>query len=181
MYGDVVMGVAHEKFENAFALLRQRYEANADTDVPEAGMRELCDEYLSLIKKHTGQPFPQDPYEQLERAIEAVIAGWNTPRAVRYREVECIHDLIGTAVNVQAMVYGTWERIQDLALALREIPRLVRTSLWRVPRQFAGRRCRCWNSNATADQGDVQVESVGVSPMLTSKRRSSGTHGRPGY
>ena len=106
MYGDVVLGVAHENFEHALSAMKRRYRVNADTDVPADGMMQLCDEYLTIIAKFTRQPFPQDPYEQLERAIEAVIAGWNTPRAVRYREVERIHGVVGTAVNVQSMVYG---------------------------------------------------------------------------
>jgi pyruvate,orthophosphate dikinase len=106
MFGDVVMGVDHEHFEHAFSKIKQKYKVASDTDVPSPGMIELCRAYEGVIKKHTGEGFPQDPYTQLELAIKAVFASWNTPRAVRYREVENIRGLKGTAVNVQSMVYG---------------------------------------------------------------------------
>ena len=106
MFGDVVMGVGHEHFENAFSKIKKKYKAAADTDVPAEGMEELCKAYLDVYQKHTGKPFPQDPLQQLELAIEAVFGSWMTARAVRYREVEGIRGLKGTAVNVQSMAYG---------------------------------------------------------------------------
>ena len=106
MFGDVVMGIDHEHFEHAFSKIKKKYKVTEDTDVPAEGMKELCAEYEKVFKKHTKKEFPQDPYKQLELAIEAVFASWNTPRAVRYREVENIRGLKGTAVNVQSMVYG---------------------------------------------------------------------------
>jgi pyruvate,orthophosphate dikinase len=106
MFGDVVMGVDHEHFEAAFTRIKERYQAAADTDVSADGLRELCDEYKKVLKKHTGKDFPQDPLKQLQMSVEAVFGSWMTPRAVRYREVENIRGLLGTAVNVQSMVYG---------------------------------------------------------------------------
>ncbi|MEX0791537.1 MAG: pyruvate, phosphate dikinase [Pirellulaceae bacterium] len=106
MFGDVVMGVDREHFEVAFTKIRKKYNAAADTDVPAAGLIELCDEYKKIYQKYTKEEFPQDPYRQLEKAIEAVFGSWHTTRAVRYREVEGIRGLLGTAVNVQSMVYG---------------------------------------------------------------------------
>jgi len=106
MFGDVVMNVGHEHFEDAFDKIKTKYRATLDTDVPAAGLVELCEAYKRVYRQHTGSDFPQDPYEQLQCAIEAVFASWNTPRAVRYREVENIRGLLGTAVNVQSMVYG---------------------------------------------------------------------------
>jgi pyruvate, orthophosphate dikinase len=106
MYGDVVLKVDHEHFEEAFNRIKAKYGVELDTEVPVEGLMELCDAYKKVFKKHSGKDFPQDPYEQLELAIEAVFASWNTPRAVRYREVENIRGLLGTAVNVQSMVYG---------------------------------------------------------------------------
>jgi len=106
MFGDVVMELDHSQFEHAFDKIKKKYKVTLDTDVPEEGMVELCAAYLDLVQKHAGQPFPQDPYLQLERSIEAVFGSWMTPRAVRYREVEGIRGLLGTAVNVQSMVYG---------------------------------------------------------------------------
>ncbi len=106
MYGDVVCGVDHEYFENAFDKIKKRYKAVEDTDVPLEGMVELCDAYKRVFKKHFGKPFPQDPLKQLELAVEAVFKSWMQPRAVKYRQVENITGLLGTAVNVQSMVFG---------------------------------------------------------------------------
>jgi pyruvate,orthophosphate dikinase len=106
MFGDVVMGVDHEHFEEAFDKIKKKYNATLDTDVPTEGLWELCDAYKAVYKHHTGQEFPQNPLEQLEKAIEAVFQSWMQHRAVRYREVENIRGLLGTAVNVQSMVYG---------------------------------------------------------------------------
>ncbi len=106
MFGDVVMGLEHASFEAAFDKVKTKYKAKLDTDVPAKGMIELCQAYEAVYRKHTGEDFPQDPYRQLELAITAVFKSWMTSRAKRYREVEGIRGLKGTAVNVQSMVYG---------------------------------------------------------------------------
>ncbi|MFV2065480.1 MAG: pyruvate, phosphate dikinase [Pirellulales bacterium] len=106
MFGDVVVGVDHEYFEQAFDKIKKKYRAKLDTDVPTAGLKELCDEYKKVYRKQHGKPFPQDPLEQLELAVEAVFRSWMQPRAIRYREVEGITGLLGTAVNCQSMVFG---------------------------------------------------------------------------
>ncbi len=106
MFGDVVMGLEHHQFEAAFDKVKQKYKVQEDTDVPAEGLKELCDAYKAIVKKHTKEDFPQEPLDQLRLAIEAVFGSWNTPRAVRYRQVEGIRGLLGTAVNVQSMVYG---------------------------------------------------------------------------
>ncbi len=106
MYGDVVMEVDHEHFEQAFDKVKAKYGVTEDTDVPTEGLVELCDAYKAVYKKHTKQNFPQDPFKQLELAIEAVFKSWMVPKAVKYREIEEITGLQGTAVNVQTMVFG---------------------------------------------------------------------------
>jgi pyruvate,orthophosphate dikinase len=106
MFGDVVMGMDHELFESAFDELKRRYRAEQDTDVPEEGLVELVDAYKSVYKRAVGSEFPQNPFKQLELAIEAVFKSWNAPRAVSYRRLSSITGLLGTAVNVQAMVFG---------------------------------------------------------------------------
>ncbi|MDZ4818122.1 MAG: pyruvate, phosphate dikinase [Planctomycetota bacterium] len=106
MFGDVVVGVDHEHFEEAFDKIKRKYKAKLDTDVPEQGLVELCDAYKKVYEHHYGKPFPQDPLEQLELSIEAVFKSWMQPRAVKYRQVENITGLVGTAVNIQSMVYG---------------------------------------------------------------------------
>ncbi|MDC0288615.1 pyruvate, phosphate dikinase [Rubripirellula sp.] len=106
MFGDVVMGMDHHVFEAAFNKVKKKYKVTDDTDVPAEGLKQLCEDYKAVFKKHTGQPFPQSPLKQLELSIMAVFGSWNTARAVRYREIEGIRGLVGTAVNVQSMVYG---------------------------------------------------------------------------
>jgi pyruvate,orthophosphate dikinase len=106
MFGDVVMGVEHEHFEEAFTKIKAKYQAANDTDVPAAGMKELCEAYQDVYREHVGQTFPQDPFAQLMASIEAVFKSWNTPRAASYRRINEITGLLGTAVNVQTMVFG---------------------------------------------------------------------------
>ncbi len=106
MYGDVVMEVDHEYFEHAFDKIKKNYNAKLDTDVPTEGLIKLVEEYKAVYKKHTGQPFPQDPIVQLSLAIEAVFKSWNSDKAISYRRIEGITGLKGTAVNVQSMVFG---------------------------------------------------------------------------
>lgn len=106
MFGDVVVGVDHEHFEVAFDKIKKKFNVKNDTDVPTAGMIELCAEYKKVYEHHHGKPFPQDPLTQLEHSIEAVFKSWMQARAVRYRQVEGITGLLGTAVNIQSMVFG---------------------------------------------------------------------------
>ena len=106
MFGGVVMEVHHEHFEKAFDKIKKKYKVTLDTEVPAEGLMALCEEYKKVYKKHTGKNFPQNPLKQLELAVEAVFKSWNTPRAISYRHKDGIRGLLGTAVNVQAMVYG---------------------------------------------------------------------------
>jgi len=106
MFGDVVMGVDSKQFEDAFKTIRERHEAKRDVDVPAEGMKQVVDAYKDVYHRAVGHPFPQNPADQLELAIKAVFKSWDTDRAVRYRQINAITGLRGTAVNVQAMVFG---------------------------------------------------------------------------
>ena len=106
MYGDVVMEVHHEYFEEAFSKIKTKYGAAEDNDVPTEGLIELVAAYKKVYKKHTKQDFPQDPMKQLALAIEAVFKSWMSDKAISYRRIEGIVGLKGTAVNVQSMVFG---------------------------------------------------------------------------
>ena len=106
MFGDVVMGVDHEHFEKAFEKIKHQYGASEDTAVPEEGMVALCEAYKEVYRVHVGDVFPQNPFKQLELAIEAVFKSWMADRAISYRRLANIVGLNGTAVNVQSMVYG---------------------------------------------------------------------------
>ncbi len=106
MYGDVVLGVPHERFETRLSHLKERRGVELDTQLRAADWREVIGEYLQLVREHTGHPFPQDPAAQLWGAVGAVFRSWGNDRAVRYRRIHGIPDDWGTAVNVQAMVFG---------------------------------------------------------------------------
>ena len=106
MFGDVVMGVDHHKFEHAFSAIKTKYGVKEDTDVPTEGLIELVAEYKKVYKDQVGAEFPQDPMLQLEHSIKAVFSSWNGDRAIEYRRIQEIKGLNGTAVNVQAMAYG---------------------------------------------------------------------------
>ncbi|MEM9185837.1 MAG: pyruvate, phosphate dikinase, partial [Planctomycetota bacterium] len=122
MYGDVVMEVHHEYFEEAFSKIKTKYGAAEDNDVPLEGLVELVDAYKKVYKKHTGDDFPQDPLEQLQLAIEAVFKSWDSDKAVSYRRIEGITGLVGTAVNVQSMVFGNMGEDSGTGVAFTRNP-----------------------------------------------------------
>ncbi|RMF71576.1 MAG: pyruvate, phosphate dikinase, partial [Planctomycetota bacterium] len=106
MYSTVVVGLNKDVLEGKLHALKQRLGVTNDTEIPAGGLRELCDEFKAFFRDETGEEFPQDPWEQLVGAIQAVWRSWNAEKAVTYRRVEKITDLQGTGVNVQQMVFG---------------------------------------------------------------------------
>ena len=106
MYGDVVLGVDHYLFEEALEELKRAKGARFDTELDAAALSQLVKRYKQIVAKDTGKEFPQDPKDQLWGAIGAVFGSWETPRAVTYRRLNGIAHDMGTAVSVQAMVFG---------------------------------------------------------------------------
>ncbi len=106
MFGGVVMGCEHEYFEEVIAAAKKKAMVEVDNELSAEQLKAVVDGYKRVYKKHVGELFPQDGKEQLRHAIDAVFGSWMTPRAVRYRELNNITGLLGTAVNVQAMVFG---------------------------------------------------------------------------
>ena len=106
MFGDVVMHINSDLFEHALEALKKAKKVKLDCELSAADLRELIDAYKKIVKKATGSEFPSDPVDQLYRGIRAVFESWDNPRAIRYREINDIRGLIGTAVNVQTMVFG---------------------------------------------------------------------------
>jgi pyruvate,orthophosphate dikinase len=106
MYANVVLGVPSDVFEEALTRAKRARGVTSDVDLDAAALEELIQEFLRISRGHTGRDFPEDPREQLDGAITAVFASWNTPRARTYRRHEGISDSLGTAVNIQQMVYG---------------------------------------------------------------------------
>ncbi len=106
MYADVVMGVSSRSFEEALALKRSRLGVSDDSQIGPEALGELIEEYRRIVREQAGVEFPHDPDAQLWGAIAAVFRSWNSPRAVSYRAMYRYSDHWGTAVNVQAMVFG---------------------------------------------------------------------------
>ncbi|MEC8517964.1 MAG: pyruvate, phosphate dikinase [Verrucomicrobiota bacterium] len=110
MFGDVVMGpytgLTHEHFEHELIKLKKKYKAEQDTDLNAEQLKELVDIYKKVYRNKVKKPFPQDPYEQLNLSVQAVFGSWNSERAEKYRQINKITGLFGTAVNVQTMVFG---------------------------------------------------------------------------
>ena len=106
MFGSTVLHVDSEHFSEALDEAKRAKGTTADLDLDVDDLRALAGRYEQIIEEHAGRPFPQDPREQLDLAVNAVFDSWNTPRAVLYRRSEQIPEDLGTAVNVQAMVFG---------------------------------------------------------------------------
>jgi len=106
MFSDVVMEVEHYKFESVLEGLKEKYGVHFDNELDVPAMRELVAEYKAIYKRELKADFPQDPMEQLLAAVKAVFRSWNNQRAIVYRKINGIPDHLGTAVNVQSMVFG---------------------------------------------------------------------------
>ncbi|MCD6093497.1 MAG: pyruvate, phosphate dikinase, partial [Candidatus Omnitrophica bacterium] len=106
MFGNVVLGIEHSKFEQILEKKKEAKRVKFDTELDADDLKELVEEYKALVKEDKGIDFPSDPQEQLEKGYEAVFNSWNNERAKTYRKLHNIPDDLGTAVNVQMMVFG---------------------------------------------------------------------------
>ncbi len=106
MFGDVVLGVEHSKFEEILENRKETKGVELDTDLDAEDLKEVAKQYKAMIMQETGKEFPQDPRDQLMKSINAVFGSWNNPRAITYRRLNDIRGLLGTAVNIQSMVFG---------------------------------------------------------------------------
>ena len=119
MFGDVVMGIDHEKFERILTKSKRLISKNAqDTDLEVKDLQKIIAEYKALYDEEIKESFPQDPFKQLFLAIEAVFKSWNSKRALAYRKINEIPNF-GTAVNIQAMVFGNkgWDSATGVAFS----------------------------------------------------------------
>ncbi|MBE7323656.1 pyruvate, phosphate dikinase [Nocardioides sp. Y6] len=122
MFGSTVMGVDSDLFAEALDDLKERRGTQADLDLDVDDLRELVATFQRIIRDETGEEFPQAPREQLDRAVRAVFDSWNTDRAVLYRRQERIPEDLGTAVNVQAMVFGNFGMTSGSGVAFTRDP-----------------------------------------------------------
>ncbi len=106
MFGDVVMGVDHDKYEEILSDVKKQVGVNLDTDLTAEDLKVVISRYKELYKKVTGEDFPQEPFDQLKKSINAVFSSWNNKRAITYRKINKIPENWGTAVNVQMMAFG---------------------------------------------------------------------------
>jgi len=122
MFSDVVMGISKSNFDKIFDAKKKDKGIELDTDLNAEDLRDIVEAFKAEYKKHKGQPFPQDPRQQLITAIEAVFRSWDNPRAQYYRRMNNIPYEWGTAVNVQAMVFGNMGETSGTGVAFTRNP-----------------------------------------------------------
>jgi len=121
MFGDVVLGMEHEHFEGALQKVKDRRGAKLDTDLDADGMKQVVAEFKKVYRRDR-KSFPQDARKQLARSIDAVFGSWNNPRAITYRRINDIRGLLGTAINVQTMVFGNMGETSGTGVAFTRDP-----------------------------------------------------------
>jgi pyruvate,orthophosphate dikinase len=122
MYSDVVLGVGHDRFEEILDLHKEKQGYALDTDLTADDWAQLIERYKKRVEEDLGKPFPQDPHEQLWGAIGAVFSSWMNQRAITYRRLHSIPESWGTAVNVQAMVFGNMGETSATGVAFTRNP-----------------------------------------------------------
>src|SRR5215467_198445 len=122
MFGKTVKDIDGEKFEHALREARKEAGVKTDPELQPAALRKLVAKYLAIYKDATHSEFPENPIDQLRDAIDAVFRSWNTPRALTYRRLERIPDDLGTAVNVQMMVFGNMGSTSGTGVAFTRNP-----------------------------------------------------------
>jgi len=122
MFGDVVMGIEHSKFENALHELKEKKGVKFDTDLSAEDLKELVATYKEIVLKEKKISFPTDPMKQLEMGVNAVFGSWMSNRAVSYRRINNLRNDAGTAVNVQAMVFGNMGEDSGTGVAFTRDP-----------------------------------------------------------
>ena len=122
MFGNVVLGIKHDEFEEELDKIKKKYNAKQDVDLSAEALKELVERFKEVYKKE-GYEFSQDPYKQLELAIRAVFESWNNERAIVYRKINKIPDDVGTAVNIVTMVFGNMGEDSGTGVAFTRDPR----------------------------------------------------------
>jgi pyruvate,orthophosphate dikinase len=165
MYGDVVMGVDHELFEDALGTAKDKRGVELDTDLTADDWRALITHFKAIIEEEAGEAFPQDPFDQLWGAVGAVFKSWMVPRAITYRKLHDIPETWGTAVNVQAMVFGNMGERSATGVAFTRNPSTGEKALYGE-----------YLINA---QGEDVVAGIRTPQSLTRKAREEGGESAP--
>lgn len=152
MFGNVVLHMEHSRFEHLLDRLKQAHNIHEDTQLTEEHLTELIRQYKELVVNETGKPFPDDAKEQLTLAIVAVFDSWKNPRAVVYRRLNKISEDLGTAVNVQSMVFGNMGDTSATGVLFTRNPNTGGAGdVRRISYQRSGRRRRGGYSDAQTD------------------------------
>ncbi len=122
MFSDIAMGIPKRRFDSAMEEMKHAKGVELDTELDAEDLKELVERFKEIYREEKGQPFPQDPIDQLQLSIEAVFSSWNNPRAVIYRRLHDIPSNLGTAVNVQSMVYGNMGDTSGTGVAFTRNP-----------------------------------------------------------
>ncbi|MFN3698901.1 MAG: pyruvate, phosphate dikinase, partial [Dictyoglomus sp.] len=122
MFGNVVLGIPHEKFEEILDHYKKEQGVKLDSELSAETLKKVVGAYKELVRKETGKDFPQDPYQQLEMAIRAVFDSWNNERAIIYRRLHNIPETYGTAVNIVTMVFGNMGNDSGTGVAFTRNP-----------------------------------------------------------
>ena len=165
MYGDVVLGVDHGLFEEALEIAKEDNGYYADTELSAEEWQALVAEYKAIVERELGKPFPHDPIEQLWGAISAVFDSWDTERAKIYRRLNDIPHDMGTAVNVQAMVFGNMGDTSATGVAFTRDPSTGEKAYYGE-----------WLVNA---QGEDVVAGIRTPQYLTKARREQAGADKP--
>ena len=130
MFGDIVLGIDRRKFDAIFDEAKEGAGVATDSDVPAEVLREVAKRFRALVKQEKGFDFPDEPMQQLEMAVRAVFDSWNNERAKHYRRIESIPDDLGTAVNVQTMVFGNMGDGSGSGVAFTRDPVAGERAIW---------------------------------------------------
>jgi len=122
MFGEVALGIDMELFDHVFDAQKKAAKVKLDTELSAEDLAKIIAQYKKIVERETKKPFPQDPHEQLTLARDAVFRSWNNPKAVYYRKMEKIPDDIGTAANVQAMVFGNVDNTSGTGVGFTRDP-----------------------------------------------------------
>ena len=130
MFGNVVMGIPGDKFDGLMIRRKREKGVESDTELEASDLEKLCADFLEIYEKEVGKPFPMDPKEQLKAAIDAVFGSWNNERAIKFRQINHITGLLGTAVNVQAMVFGNLGEDSGTGVCFTRNPSTGENKFW---------------------------------------------------
>ncbi len=164
MFGEVALDIDMEHFDEIFDARKLKAKVKNDTDLSADDLKAIIADYKKLVQKETKKPFPQDAHDQLAMSRDAVFRSWWNPKAAYYRNMEKIPDEIGTAANVQAMVYGNLGDTSATGVGLPAIQRRART--YSTANFWLMRRARTW-SPVSALRSRLRI-SKRLCPLLTS-------------